>query len=155
MDTNIVLKLENLIKASWSLQAAMLYEGATTPNAVAAILDRETPSFTADERRAVMRLAASTAWYVSHSLDEAMLEAMDSARWTHAIAAFAVQEKWISYDLKVCLGDHPDDPNKAEIRNSEVEYFRPSLAGMYPTSFGRLFQEQLAKPAAPEAQDDL
>ena len=150
MDKNITPKLEDLIDASWRLQAAMLDEGATTPEAVAAILDREAPSFTADERRAVMRLAASTAWYVSYSLDEAMLEAIGSASWTHAIA---VQDKWISYDLRVCLGDRPDAPDKAEIRNGEVEYFRPSVAGMHPNSFGRLFQEQLARPAMPEPQD--
>lgn len=80
MSTPAFPKLEDLITASCHLHQAMLQEGTTTPAAVTAILDRLAPSFTADERRAVMRLAASTAGYVSDSLDDAMLTAMDSAR---------------------------------------------------------------------------
>ena len=155
MDTNAFLNLDILIDVSRCLHQTMLDEGATTPDAVAAILDREAPSFTADERRAVMRLAASTARYVACALDEAMLTAMDGAQWTHTIAAIAVQDKWVSYDLEVCLGDHPDDPEKAEIRDTEVEYLRSSVAGVHANTFGRLFREQLARPAMPELQDDL
>lgn len=133
----------------------MLNEGATTPAAVAAILDQQTPSFSAADRSAVMRLAAATAGYVATVLDEAMLTAMDSARWTHTIAAVALQDRWVNYDLQVCLGDHPDDPGKAELRNREIEYLRASLAGVSANTFGRLFQDQLAQPAVQEQQHDV
>ena len=83
MDTNAFTNLDILIDVSRCLHQAMLDEGPTTPDAVAAILDREAPSFTTDERRAVMRLAAATAGYVACSLVDAMLTAMESARWTH------------------------------------------------------------------------
>lgn len=147
--------LEDLIVASRNLHQAMIDEVATKPEAVAVILDQQTPSFSAADRCAVMRLAAATAGYVATVLDEAMPTAMDSARWTHTIAAVALQDRWVNYDLQVCLGDHPDDPGKVELRNREIEYLRASLAGVSANTFGRLFQDQLVKPAVQEQQHDV
>ena len=152
MPLHTLYTLEYLIAASHNLHQAMLDEGATTPAAVAAILDQQTPSFSAAERYAIMRLVAATAGYVATALDEAMLTAMDSERWTHTIAAVALQDRWVSYDLQVCLGDHPDDPKKAELRNREIEYPRASLTGVSDATFGRIFREQLARPPMPELQ---
>lgn len=128
---------------------AVIEQGATTPDTITIQLDRLALELCSEERQAVLRLAASFAAVFASVMDEAMLSSVDAAQWTHAIAAFALEYRWAGFDLRACLGDHPDDADKDEIRAEEVEYFRPSIAGLRPNDFGRIFCEQLTRTPAP------
>lgn len=122
-----------------------MFIGATTPGAIDALLARLAPDLDMDARRFVLRLTTWVAAYTQATIDEAMLRSTDGRLWTHSLSALAAQSKWAAFDLRVCRGEHPDDPDKDRLRNEEVEYFRAAVAGMPPHTFGRLFREQLAK----------
>lgn len=142
-------RLEDLITLSTLLTNEVIEQGATSPWRIGAVLEQLAPDLTTDERRSVLRLANWMGAYVADALDTAMLTAMEAAQWTHAIAAFALQERWTSFEFGVCLGDHPDDPDKSILQANEIEYLRPALTGIHLTLFGRVFREQLAQSAEP------
>lgn len=76
--------------------------------------------------------------YTQHVIDEAMSDIIHAADPTLALGALSVQSQWAAFDLRVCRGGHPDEPDKGRLRNEEVEYFRAAVAGMPDLVFGRL-----------------
>ncbi|GEP06137.1 hypothetical protein [Methylobacterium oxalidis] len=142
-------RLGELAKLAIYLCHTVIAQGAMRPETITIQLDQLAPELGSEERQAVLRLAASFAAVFASVMDEAMLRSTDAAQWTHAIAAFALEYRWAGFELRVCLGDHPDDADKDEIRAEEIEYFRPSVAGLSPNDFGRIFCEQLARTSAP------
>lgn len=137
--------LDILLPAAIRLHETMIEEGTTTPAAIDALLGRLTPDLDADGRRFVLRVATWVAAYTQHVIDEAMSDIIRAADLTLALGAFSVQSRWAAFDLRVCRGEHADDPDKDRLRNEAVEYFRAAVAGMPDFVFGRLFREQLAK----------
>jgi len=145
-----------LLTAAIRLHEVMIEEGTTTPAAIEALLIHLTPHLDSDERRFVLRLAAWVAAYTQHVIDEAMSDIIRAADPTLALGALSVQSRWAAFDLRVCRGEHPDDPDKDRLRNEEVEYFRAAVAGTPDFVFGRLFREQLATtPTTPPYEDYL
>ncbi|MDR7037811.1 hypothetical protein J2X36_002562 [Methylobacterium sp. BE186] len=142
-------RVGELASLAMSLCHTIIAQGATTPDTITIQLDQLAPELCSEERQAVLRLAASFAAVFASVMDEAMLSSVDAAQWTHGIAAFALEYRWAGFDLRVCLGDHPDDAEKDQLRAEEIEYFRPSLRGLRPSDFGRIFCEQLARTPAP------
>lgn len=144
-----------LLPAAIRLHVEMVKEGATTPAAIEALLTRLASDLDAVARRFVLRLTTWVAAYTQDVIDEAMLRSTEGRLWTHTLSALAVQSKWAAFDLRVCRGKHPDDPNKDRLRNEEVEYFCAAVAGMPAYAFGRLFREQLAKgpPEGPNEEN--
>ncbi|KQO99345.1 hypothetical protein ASF33_06865 [Methylobacterium sp. Leaf92] len=144
------------LPAAIRLHETMIEEGTTTPAAIDALLARLALDLDSDERHFVLRLATWVAAYTQHVIDEAISDIIRAADPTLALGALSVQSRWAAFDLRVCRGEHPDDPDKDRLRNEEVEYFRAAVAGMPDFVFGRLFREQLATtPSAPPYEDYL
>ncbi|GJE44008.1 hypothetical protein [Methylobacterium soli] len=139
-----------------ALTAQRLYErlikdSVTERSDIWRLLRQLTPDMNDETRRAVMELVVASAESYLFKLSNAKVDA--AANWVRVLEAQGVQHRWVAFDLRVCLGLHPDHQDKDRLRMDEIELLRPSLAGICPMGFGRLFQEQLAREPKPPRND--